>query len=258
MRKMLTALPAALVLIAAPRVLTGLYAREKPEHISDLPVRKEVHQQYRLEPNTTVKVSMIAGPVEIETTTGDTAEVTIISSAETQADLDCSDTLIERTPQLLVIRSKDLCTVVRVTQRVTLELPRNANLDLKSIAGDVRIGTIDGMVRLDSIAGHVSAGPVRTADISSLAQGLSMQIDDIGERGVRVSSVIGRIELRLSDRLNAQFVARSIDGNVVSDSPAIAIRTRNGPENCEAQIGSGGPAITVSSVRGNIRLRKIS
>ena len=105
--------------------LSGLCAQEKPGGFRDLPVRNEIHRQYRLAPDTIVKISTIAGPVEIDTTTGELAEIDIVSSAETQADLNCSDMPIEQTPGKLVIRSRDLCPIVRVTQRVMLKLPRN-------------------------------------------------------------------------------------------------------------------------------------
>ena len=257
MRNTLTMLfPATLVLIVSLGALSGLRAHAERGGMPDLPVRNEIHRQYRLAPNTTVKISTIAGPVEIDTTTGESTEINIVNSAETQADLNCSDMPIEQTPRKLVIRSKDLCPIVRVNQRVMLKLPRNVNLDLEYIAGHVRIGPTEGMVRLNSIAGHVSTGSLQAAEMSSLARGLSMEINQIGEHGIRLSSIIGGIELGLSDNLNAQFVADSIIGNVISDIADIEILTRD-QYNYEAQIGSGGRRITISSVRGGIRLRKL-
>lgn len=116
------------------------------------------------------------------------------------------------------------------------------------------------MVRLESIAGHVSTGFVQVAEMSSLAQGISMEINEIGERGVHLSSVIGGVELGLSNNLNAEFVADRVVGNVISDIPNIRIVTivTDGRSNYEARIGSGGQRITISSVRGGIRLRKLS
>lgn len=222
-----------------------------------MPVRSEIHRQYRLAPNTTVEMSTIAGPVEIETTTGESAELDFVDSAATQADLDCSHIRIEQTPGKLVIRSESLCPIVKVRQRVMLKLPRNVNVDLQNIAGDVRIGPTEGMVRLKSIAGHVSTGSLQAAEMSSLARGLSMEINRISERGVRLSSITGGIELGLSDNLNAEFVANSVIGNVISDIPKIKILT-GGRSDYEAQIGSGGQRITISSVMGGIRLHKLS
>ena len=258
MRNILTTrFRAMLLVIVSFGTLSGLGAQEKPGGFRDLPVRNEIHRQYQLAPNTTVEISLIAGPVEIETTNGDWAEINIVNSAETQADLNCLDSPVERTTGKLVIRSKSLCNIVRVNQRVTLKVPRNINIDLKQIAGHVAVGPTEGMVRLESIAGHVSTGPLQAAEMSSLARGLSMEIKQIGKRGARLSSIVGGIELALSDNLNAQFVANSVVGNVVSDIPNIKLST-DGQSDFKAQIGSGGPVIAISSVRGGIRLRKLN
>jgi len=256
MRNILTTpFRATLLVIVSLGTLRGLAAQEKPGGSRDLPVRNEIHRQYQLAPNTTVEISTIPGPVEIETISGQSAEINIFNS-ETQADLNCLDSPVEQTPGKLVIRSKSLCNIARVNQRVTLKLPRDINLHLEQIAGHVRIGPTEGMVRLNSIAGNVSTGPLQAAEMSSLGSGLSMEINQLGERGVRLSSIVGGIELALSDNLNAQFVANSVIGNVVSDIPNIKLLT-DGRSDFEAKIGSGGPVITTSSVRGGIRLRKL-
>ena len=257
MRNILTVLSrATLLVMVSLGTLSSLGAQEKPGGTRDLSVRKEINRQYQLAPNTTVEISTIPGPVEIETTSGQSAEIKIVTSGETQADLDCLDTPIEQTPQKLVIRTKSPCSVSRASQRVMLKLPRNVNLDLATIAGHVRIGATEGMVRLNSIAGKVSTGPLQAAEMSSLASGLSVQINQLSERGVRLSSIVGGIELGLSDNLNAQFVANSIIGNVTSDIPGVKLST-DGRSDFEAQIGSGGPPINISSVRGGIRLHSL-
>jgi hypothetical protein len=257
MKNILTTLfRATSLVIVSLGTFSGLGAQEKQGGLRDSPARSEINREYQVAPNSTVEISTIAGSVEIETISGQSAEVKIINSAETQADLNCLGTPIEQTPDRLVIRSKSLCEVSRVSQRAMLKLPRNVNLDLQSIAGHVRIGPTEGMVRLNSIAGKVSTGPLQAAEFTSLASGLSMEINQLGERGVRLTSIVGGIELSLSDNLNAQFVASSIIGNVVSEIPSIKLSTAD-QYNYKAQIGSGGPPITISSVRGGIRLRNL-
>ena len=77
-----------LLVIMSFGTLSGLDAQEKPG------VRNEINRQYQLAPNTTVELSTIAGPVEIETTSDQSAEIKIVNSADTQADLNCLDTPI--------------------------------------------------------------------------------------------------------------------------------------------------------------------
>ena len=83
-----------------------------------------------------------------------------------------------------------------------------------------------------------------------------MELKQIGKRGLRLSSIVGGVELALSDNLNANFEANSIIGNVLSDIPTVKLITDRRSD-FEAQIGSGGPLISISSVRGGIRLRKL-
>ncbi len=126
MRNILTPLfRATLLMIVSFVTLSGLCAQEKPGGFRDLPVRNEIHRQYQLAPNTTVEISLIAGPVEIETTTGESAEIHIVNSAETQADLDCSVIPIEHTPEKLVIRSNSI-TPLAYSAKPT-RLSRSAN-----------------------------------------------------------------------------------------------------------------------------------
>jgi hypothetical protein len=82
-----------------------------------------------------------------------------------------------------------------IIEHVTLSVPADADLSLKSIAGQVRIGSTNGMVSLDSIAGHVEVVDLREARMSSLAQGLNMTVSALGDRGITVSTVTGAIDL---------------------------------------------------------------
>ena len=133
-----TVFPALLVLLAP---MLGAGAAE-----ADLPDHERTHQGYELTPGASVEVSGISGPVEIETTRDDMAEVNTIRSAPTHADLACGRIAIEQTSTQLRIRSESLCPIDRGEQRVMLKLPRWADVSLVNIAGGVRIGPTDGMV----------------------------------------------------------------------------------------------------------------
>jgi hypothetical protein len=148
----------------------------------------------------------------IDTTSGRSADVEVVRAAATRADLDCGGVLIEQSGSTLTIRSVDKCKIVRGSQTVTLRVPRDVDLSLRNIAGRVRIGSTDGMVHLESIAGRVEAAGLREARMSSLAEGLELAVFDLGERGIRVSSVRGRIDLNVNSRIDAEIVTRSVEG----------------------------------------------
>jgi hypothetical protein len=95
----------------------------------------------------------------------------------------------------LRIRSENRCQTIRSSHVVKLSVPRDVNLSLRNIAGHVRIGSTDGMVRLESIAGHVEAEGLREARMVSLAHGLALTVSDLSARGISVISVTGAIDL---------------------------------------------------------------
>jgi DUF4097 and DUF4098 domain-containing protein YvlB len=239
--------PALLVLLAP---MLGAGAAD-----TDLPERERIHHSYELAHGATVEVSGIAGPVEIETTNDDMADVNVVRSAPTRADLDCGKIVIEQTSTRLRISSESNCPIVRGRQSVTLKLPRRADLSVQTIAGDVRIGPTEGMVRLESIAGHVAVTELRAASMNSLAGGLRMSIAGVGERGIHISSVTGGIDMDVRKGVDAELMLKSVVGHVRSDTSDVSI-SEGGDSDYQAVIGSGGSKILIESVVGGVDIRR--
>ena len=240
------------IAILASAQLWSVHAQEKTAE-GDFSERREIHRTYQLAPGANVDVSFIAGPVEVQTTNSSTAEVTVIESGQTRADLECYKTVVEQTATSLVISHEQYCSNVRDHQRVKLTLPRSVNLSLKMIAGSIQVGAIDGLLSLNSIAGQATIADVRAAEISSLARGLTIGVTQPAESGVRISSVIGGVDLHVAHGVNANLVVSSLRGelqNEVSD----ALVTKMGESDYRIVFGSGGKRISVSSIVGGVRL----
>ena len=220
---------------------------------ADNPERERISKTFNVASGSRIEVSTIAGPVEIDTTGGRRVEVEVVRSAPTRADLDCGRVDIEQTPTTLTIRSEANCNVVRGAQHVTLRVPRDVDLSLRNIAGDVRVGPTDGMVRLDSIAGRVEAAGLREAKISSLAGGLELTVSGVGARGITVSSVTGGIDLGINASVDAELVTRSVVGRIQNEVPGVRLTEDDG-SNQRAVLGSGRGKIRIDSVVGTVRI----
>ena len=142
--------------------------------------RDVINRSIGLSPGAEVSLETIAGPVVIQTGNSPTAQIHIVRGAATPRELKCYRTEVSATPARLAIRhvqdKSRGCDSIRSGQQVRLTLPRSVNLSMSSIAGDVDIGPIDGRLKLESMAGPVKLRGVRSADISSLAGGLSMTL----------------------------------------------------------------------------------
>src|SRR5262249_45002025 len=155
--------------------------------------RDEIKQSYELAPGARVSVASISGPVEIETSSGSTAEVHVVRSARNPADLQYHRVIIEHSANSLTVRGEQeqgTARGVQVNQHVMLKLPVNVDLNVNSISGHAIVGDIGGHAHINSISGPVTIGDVSgEAVVTSVSGRLS-----IGTAGgqVHVREMSGR------------------------------------------------------------------
>lgn len=259
MRQKLTVLLSSAILTLTLAPLTGASPQRKHVDNRDYTEREDINQTYELAPGARVELSVISGSVDVETTSGNTAEVHIVRMGETRQDLDCYTVAIEHTPGSLIMRHKqertDECQNIRARQQVTLRLPRNVDLKLNAISGPVKIGEIDGALRLSGISGRVEvAQALGYSEISGISGVLSISIPRMSERGIRVSGISGKVELRLASDLNADWNVSGINGEVNAAAPNVTIN-KVGHSNFAGKVGAGGSVISVSGISGSVTLR---
>lgn len=245
-----------LAIIVFASLVTG---RQEPQRrTQDLPVREELNREFQFTRFGQVEVSGVAGDVSIETHTSNTVEVHVVRSAETQAELDCYQTVIENTEDSLKIRhqqqERGRCSSIRARQRVQLWVPRAVDVSLETIAGAVNVGRIDGALRLQGIAGHATAAGVREAEIDGLAQGLTMSVAQPTAEGIRVTSVMGQVDLDLSSDVNADLKVSGLINVDPKTTGVTMIRVRE--TNLTRRFGAGGPPITISGIVGGVRINR--
>jgi len=242
--------------IACASQASGFLWQEPQPLTKDFPVREELNRKFQFTRFGNVEVSGVAGDVRIETHHGNTVDVYVVRSAETQSELDCYETVIENTPDRLTIRHKQSeqgrCNSIRARQRVRLRVPSGVHVSLKTIGGAVDVGRIEGVLRLQGIAGHATAADVREARIEGLAQGLTMSIAQPTSRGIRVSGVMGQVDLDLPRDLNADLSVSSLI-NIDDKTPGITITKVNAGSGL-TRFGAGGPPISISGIVGGVRI----
>jgi hypothetical protein len=227
--------------------------------ISDLPEREEIHRSYELTQSAHVDVSVVSGSVDVQTVDAHTAEVNIVRSARTREELDCYSVAVEHSPTSLVMRHQQEhagpCQSIRARQRVSLTLPRDADLRLDAISGPVNIGPFSGNLRLSGLSGKVEIeqGP-GFSDISGISGNLIIHISRLGERGMRVSGITGTVEFMIGADANADLIISGISGGVGVTAPGVAV-SQVSESNFRGRIGAGGPPISISGLSGTLAFR---
>lgn len=225
-------------------------------HSSDYYEHDEIHQSFNLTQGNRIEVSRISGPIEVESTDGEVAEVHIIRSARIKADLAWRKLKIEQTPTGLIIEPEDeplRPRAVRVNHYVLLKLPRQTSFTSVGVSGSISIAAIDGTVQISGCSGSVimkeTNGPT---DISGISGSVILHVTHISERGLRVSGISGTVELHLSDELDAELSITDFSGRLLIDIPQQEPRLSS----YHYRLGRGGPRISVSGVSGNVIVRR--
>jgi DUF4097 and DUF4098 domain-containing protein YvlB len=179
--------------------------------------------------------------------------------------------------------------------KVALDVPREADLDIRTgdgsvsvqpVSGRLRIFTGDGSITAEGLRGeirlHTGDGSIRATglegrleadtgdghmDVRGRFDVLDLRTGDGGieatvERGSKVSeawtlrSGDGGITLRLPDDLSADLDAHTGDGHITLDFP-VTVAGSISTSTVRGKLGAGGPALRVQTGDGSIHLQRL-
>lgn len=221
--------------------------------------RDNQRQVVDLSPGAQVRIRSISGPVSVQPSNSNRAEIHVARLAASQRELDCYRVDVASSRGHIDIRNLQLrdrpgCRTIEARQEVTLKLPKSANVHLTGIAGRVDIGDMDGMVRLDGIAGQTSLAGVRSAKLSGIAGPVSVNFRTPGPWNADISGITGPVDLAFRPGIDADITLTGLMGSVRSLSPDIKAVSRSSQH--KVRVGSGGPALVLSGIVGAVRVRR--
>jgi hypothetical protein len=124
----------------------------------------------------------------------------------------------------------------------------NGEMSAEGLKADVRASTVNGSVKVTT-TGLAEASTVNGSVYAQM--GRTNWNDEI-----EFSTVNGRITLILPEgALNTEIRASTVNGEIESDYP-VMVTGRFGPRKVRGTIGTGGRTLSLSSVNGDIRLKK--
>jgi hypothetical protein len=155
----------------------------------------------------------------------------------------------------------------------TVSLPRDANVVLRSISGDIRVSTLNGELRAESMSGNVRATSVRRLrqaktvsgdleiagsdgdEVMGSTMSGTVMARDIKARSVDLQSVSG--DLQITDVESERAFVRSVSGNV-DFSGRLARKGRYELQSHSGDVrvtprGVSGFSVEASTFSGNLR-----
>ncbi|HEX9918842.1 MAG TPA: DUF4097 family beta strand repeat-containing protein, partial [Pyrinomonadaceae bacterium] len=223
--------------------------------------REELRQTYQLSPGARVELSNINGSIDIDTAEGNTAELRITSYSR---EANPRKLNVAQTASSLAVRGEarrpnngDGMNFDNTSYRVALKLPRRVELTVDGASGSVRVGELDGAVRLKNVSGSVGvAQAAGSAEVSRVSGSITLKMAKPGAGGVRIESVSGKVSLGFMDDVNADLQTTGIKGKVYLELANVSVQGEMNRADFRARVGTGGVPINISDVTGSVRLTR--
>jgi hypothetical protein len=138
-----------------------------------------------------------------------------------------------------------------------VRVPAGVKVGAHSVNGEVRVEGATAEVEAESVNGSVTVttvgGPVNANTVNGSVRA-SMGRFDLNS-DLRFTSVNGSVIAEFASDINAEIDLSTVNGRFLTDFP-VTISGRIDPKRLRATLGRGGPRIRLSTVNGNVELRK--
>ncbi len=180
----------------------------------------------------------------------------------------------------------------RIGLHFRITVPRHFDVDVKTLAGALRVDGVEGEVRVRTAAGNVTvgdttgnvrartyagsihtgrvqgrveasswAGAIRVQEATggiearSKSGGVAAFVSGLSRGKNRVTSFAGNVEVRLAEGIGLDLDAGSRSGRVTLDVPVQGEPARPGARrNVQNSINGGGPRLVLRALAGNVRV----
>jgi hypothetical protein len=138
-----------------------------------------------------------------------------------------------------------------------VRVPRGVRVGAHSVNGRVTVDGVTSEVRASTVNGGVEAtsagGPVQASTVNGSVHATMGRLD--GNQDLTFSTVNGSVVAEFVGDIDADIDLSTVNGRFNTDWP-VTITGRIDPKRLRATLGKGGRRIRLSTVNGNVELRK--
>ena len=138
-----------------------------------------------------------------------------------------------------------------------IRVPKGVKVGVWSVNGGVSVDGVTGEVRAGTVNGSVDAvsagGPVQASTVNGSVHATMGRLD--GNEDLEFSTVNGTVVAEFTGDIDANIDLSTVNGRFQTDWP-VTITGRIDPKHLRATLGKGGRRIRLSTVNGNVELRK--
>jgi DUF4097 and DUF4098 domain-containing protein YvlB len=138
-----------------------------------------------------------------------------------------------------------------------VRVPKGVKVGVWTVNGAASVDGATNEVRASTVNGSVDAtsagGPVQASTVNGSVHATMGRLD--GEQDLSFTSVNGSVVAEFAGNIDAEIDLSTVNGRFQTDWP-VTITGRIDPRHLRATLGKGGRRIHLSTVNGNVELRK--
>jgi hypothetical protein len=231
------------------RVPAGQWIRVR-NLIGDLRVRASTSDKVEI---TATKSWRRGDPKDVRIETKRSPDGSVLVCAFWTEDATCSETSYQSNSRNDGWRRRDNDVSVDFEIRV----PKGVKVGVFGVNGGVSVEGASSEVRAATVNGSVDAvsmsGPVQASTVNGSVHATMGRFD--GDEDLSYSTVNGTVVAEFTGDVDAEIDLSTVNGRFQTDWP-VTISGRIDPRRLRATLGKGGRRIKMSTVNGNVELRK--
>jgi len=143
-----------------------------------------------------------------------------------------------------------------VTVDFEVRVPAGVEFDGRTVNGEMSAEGLKADVHASTVNGSVRVSTTGLAEASTVNGSVYVEMGRANwDNDLEFSTVNGGITLIMPGKLDTEVRANTVNGEIESDYP-LTISGKFGPRRVRGTIGAGGRTLNLSTVNGEIRLRK--
>lgn len=137
-----------------------------------------------------------------------------------------------------------------------VRLPAGVRLQVETVNGSVKVGTIDATANIETVNGDIEIESASASSLETVNGSIRGSFSNAAWDGtLQMETVNGNIELAFPANLAASIRGETVNGSINSEF-AVTISGKWGPKSFRGTVGGGGRELDIGTVNGDITLRK--
>ncbi len=241
---------------------------------------QDFQKSYRLAQGSRVSIKNISGDVIVKGYDGEAIVVTGYKEGRDRDQISVED-LSDGSRVEVKVRYPERCNC-NASVRFEVKVPRMINYDydaFSSVSGDVEVSEARGTLRAKSVSGNVNvkevagtihansvSGEVTVEQVSGAVTAKStsgnirvdlQRLEGSNANRMEFGSVSGNVEVKMPGNVGAEVEMSTMSGNLETDFPITVEKKEYGHgRSARGRVGDGTRALRLSSVSGNVVLRR--